>query len=1080
MKVNLANLSESVCEHAADLRVSIGHLSGTVRFHVLDMGFDVILGKDWLKVWNGQIRGRDDKVFIGDHINQSHTMLPLQPKRQDKPNLLINAFQMTKLLKKKSTTAFLAIVTDKSQSKSLSDLLQRTDEEFRDIIDEFSDVFPEELPPGLPPQRKIDHKIDVRPGSDIPHQRLYRMSDEELKVLRGELKKLLDLGYIRPSISPYGAPVLFAKKKDGGLRMCVDYRGLNSITIRNRYALPRIDEMLDRLFKAKYFTSLDLRSGYNQVRVNPGDAEKTAFRTRYGHYEFLVLSFGLTNAPATFMRLMNDLFHDFLDVFVIVYIDDILVFSETFEDHKEHLRLVLQRLRNEKLFAQPSKCSIGKLSTKFVGFQISRGKISCDESKIKAIKEWPKPRSIRDVQAFLGLANFYRKFIARFSEIAKPLTEIQQKTKQFEWTDVQQQAFKDLKSALEKEPVLGIPDPSRPFVVATDASDFAVGAVLSQDFGEGLQPVAFFSRMLKNAEVNYPVHEKEMLAIVLALKEWRCFLQSRPFKVFTDNKSLEFWKSQRELSRRQARWSEFLQTFDCDIEHVPGKFNAVADALSRRADYKGAAPKTSKPMINAMELKILNRFAARIKTSYADDAEFGSIYGKLVEMNDPTRVHFGFTLRDGFIYRQFRNREAICVPKVPVLRTQLLEQAHELAGHLGVKKTYDQLKDLFWGRMYRHVEEFVSKCHNCSENKHESHGPKGEHRPLSTPSRCFEEIEMDFMVDLPRTSKNNDQILVMTDRLSKYLVLEPVRSTMTAEDVAAIFFNSFYRRFGLPATIISDRDTKFVSKFWQDLQAKIGVSSCMSTSFHKQTVGQVERMNQTVSTMLRQLCGEATDWEAKLPTCEFNYNNSIHATTQQRPFEVVFGFPPKTPLSFPTSQSQPPDVSAQREVVQRAAEEAIATNAMREKARLDLTKRILEFKAGDEVMLSTKNINLPGKHRFKPRFVGPFTIVDKRDNDNYVLDLPFEYRRLHNVFHVSLLKTSRSDNNEGLKVRRPPRLAGTNNANIFEVEALLGQRGQKYLVKWKGYPRSAATWEPRANLFDCPEALASFHKACLH
>lgn len=1079
MRVNLANLSESVCEKAADLRVSIGHLSGVVRFHVLDMGFDMILGKDWLKIWNGRIRGRDDKVFIGGRCSKTHVMKPIRSVRQPIPQNMINAVQMKRLLKKKSTVRFLLMVTEKIQSKSCSDLLDRTDEEFRDIVKEFSDVFPETLPCGLPPQRKIDHKIDIKPGSDTPHQRLYRMSDEELKTLREKLKELLELGYIRPSISPYGAPVLFAKKKDGSLRMCVDYRGLNSITIRNRYALPRIDEMLDRLYKAKYFTSLDLRSGYNQVRVHPKDIEKTAFRTRYGHYEFLVLSFGLTNAPATFMRLMNDLFHDYLDIFVIVYIDDILIFSDTLEDHRKHLRLVLQRLRDEKLFAQASKCNVGKLSTKFVGYEVSQGRISCDQSKITAIKDWPIPRSIRDVQSFLGLANFYRKFIPRFSQIAKPLTEIQQKDKQFEWTTRQQEAFDKLKSALVRQPVLRLPDSSLPFVVATDASDFAIGAVLSQEFGEGLQPVAFFSRMLKSAEVNYPVHEKEMLAVVLALKEWRCFLQTAPFKVFTDNKSLEFWKSQRDLSRRQTRWSEFLQTFDCDIEHVPGKFNAVADALSRRADYQAAVPKKSKPMINVVELKIINSFADEIKSSYVDDEEFGVIYSKLIKMNDPSKLYFGFTLRDGFVYRQFRNREAICVPKVPALRSKLLEQGHELAGHFGVKRTYDQLKDLFWARMFRQVEQFVNKCHNCSENKHETHGLKGEHRPLPTPSRCFEEIEMDFIVGLPKTCSNKDQILVITDRLSKYIILEAVSSTMTAEDIATIFFSSFYRRFGLPATIISDRDSKFASEFWRELQEKIGVLSCMSTSFHKQTVGQVERANQTVSTMLRQLCNESSsDWETKLLTCEFNYNNSMHATTQQRPFEVVLGFPPKTSLSFPTQQSQPLDIQGNRKIAARAAEEAIAVSEMKEKARVDAKKRIVEFKVGEEVMLSTKNIKLPGKYRrFKPRFVGPFTVTEKLNNDNYKLDLPFEYRRLHNIFHVSLLKLSRSENAEGPKVRRPPRLADSNNANVFEVEAILDQRGKQFLVKWKGYPSSAATWEPKANLFDCPDVLAEFHRA---
>ena len=454
------------------------------------------------------------------------------------------------------------------------------------IVHEYRDVFPDDLPHHLPPRRDVDHRIELLPGSTPPSRSAYRLSSTEMDELKKQLQELTEQGFIQPSKSPYGAPVLFVKKKDGTMRMCIDYRALNKITIKNRYPLPRIDELLDRLHGARYFSKFDLRSGYYQVRIHPDDVNKTAFRTRYGHYEFLVMPFGLTNAPATFMHLMQSIFRPYLDSFVIVFLDDILVYSKTETDHAKHVRLVLDRLREHKLYAKLSKCEFFKQSIDFLGHVISHAGLDMEPTKVKAVQDWPAPKSVTELRSFLGLAGYYRKFVRHFSHICSPLTELLHKDTSWTWTQQHQTAFDNLKRAVSTAPTLALPDETLPFVIRTDASGFAVGGELLQNQGHGLQPIAYMSKKMLPAEKNYPVHEQELLAIIVALREWRHYIYGKEFKVITDHQSLRYLQTQPNLSQRQMRWVEFLQQFQpFPIEYQPGKGNVVADALSRRADH---------------------------------------------------------------------------------------------------------------------------------------------------------------------------------------------------------------------------------------------------------------------------------------------------------------------------------------------------------------------------------------------------------------------------------------------------------------------------------------------------------------
>ncbi|GKD34960.1 putative nucleotidyltransferase, ribonuclease H, partial [Tanacetum coccineum] len=413
------------------------------------------------------------------------------------------------------------------------------------IVSEFQDVFSEELP-GIPPIRDVEFNIELIPGAEPISKAPYRMAPIELKELKDQLQELLERGFIRPSVSPWGAPVLFVKKKDGSMRLCIDYRELNKITIRNRYPLPRIDDLFDQLQGAKHFSKIDLRSGYHQLRVKEQDISKTAFRTRYGHYEFLVMPFGLTNAPAVFMDLMNRVFHEFLDKFVIVFIDDILVFSKSKEEHEEHLRTVLQILRQEKLYAKFSKCEFWLSKVAFLGHIVSAEGITMDPAKVEAITKWPRPTSVTEVRSFLGLAGYYRRFVEGFSRLALPLTKLMRKGEKFVWNEEREKSFEELKQRLVSSPILTLPSGSGGFQIYSDASKKGLGCVLMQHG----KVIAYASRQLKPYEVNYPTHDLELAAIVFAKSKeeheehLRTVLQIlRQEKLYAKFSKCEFWLS---------------------------------------------------------------------------------------------------------------------------------------------------------------------------------------------------------------------------------------------------------------------------------------------------------------------------------------------------------------------------------------------------------------------------------------------------------------------------------------------------------------------------------------------------------
>ncbi|KAD3336672.1 hypothetical protein E3N88_32191 [Mikania micrantha] len=516
----------------------------------IDLGsFDIVVGMDWLSKHKAEIVCHERVIRVPLDNGE---ILVIHGERPGRSLHLISCMKARKYLKKQYV-AFLAHVIDKKgKEKQLHDI---------PVVKEFPEVFPEDLP-GVPPPRQVEFRIDLVPGAAPVAKSPYRLAPAEMQELSSQLQELLEKGFIRPSFSPWGAPVLFVKKKDGTFRMCIDYRELNKLTIKNRYPLPRIDDLFDQLKGATYFSKIDLRSGYHQLRIQEDDIPKTAFRTRYGHYEFLVMPFGLTNAPAVFMDLMNRVCKPYLDKFVIVFIDDILIYSQTKEDHEKHLKLILKLLATEKLYAKFSKCEFWLREVQFLGHVINEKGIHVDPSKIEAIKQWEAPRTPSEIRQFLGLAGYYRRFIENFSKIAQPLTMLTQKDRKFDWEEKQEKAFQLLKQKTKDK------------------------------------VIAYASRQLKVHEKNYTTHDLELGAVVFALKIWRHYLYGTKCVVYTDHKSLQHIFDQKELNMRQRRWVELLNDYDCDIRYHPGKANVVADALSRKERIKPtrAAPSYHDPI----------------------------------------------------------------------------------------------------------------------------------------------------------------------------------------------------------------------------------------------------------------------------------------------------------------------------------------------------------------------------------------------------------------------------------------------------------------------------------------------------
>ena len=1067
----------------------------------IEHDFDIILGQPWLCRFNPNIDWRNQSItFCKVPVNN---LVSIQVA-QFKENFKNNDYEEIYVMK---------ISTD--STKSLQPKIQ-------DLIHEYADIFPEALPNELPPKRIIEHEIELKEGAKPKKGQPFRLSKMEQEALDKYVEELIAKNWIAESDSDWLCNIFAVPKKDPktgkfpsrvewlksgnaeiALRWVNDYRHLNSQTVIPKIPLPYINDLFDDMNGCTMFSTIDLASGYHQMRMDDKSKKYTAFRTRNNIYHWNVAPMGLAGMPGTWTRYMHKVFPRKEFPFLVVYLDDLCIFSSSLEEHVKHLRLVFDRLRKEKLYTKPNKCVFGQAQIEFLGHIVSADGLQMDPRKLDAINQWPPPTNAKDVQRFLGLTGYYRKFIKNYATLLRPISDLVKKNNTWKWDNEQQLCFDHIKQILTSSPILQLPDYSREFHVTTDASDSCIGGVLSQlnDKGDDL-PICYYSKKLNNHEINWPTHEKELYAIKSALGKWRPYLYGQKFKVFTDNSACKWFLQHEKLSMKMTRWLDFFNLFQFTLHHRPGVTNVVADALSRppKDNFVAGEESNAKKQelsVSQVVVEIENnkQWSQLLKQCYMKDNELKQIYQEL--KNNKNVQHKDYVIKsDELIYLKTETNRVV-IPWTPSkinqnLKLSIYRHHHDslIAAHPGINKTFMSIRQWFyWFKMFEDISNYVNSCEACKRSKSATNKMKGKLINIPIPEYCWQQITWDLIIFLPN-SRDYDAILTIVDRLSKRVRYIPTTSNITSTGIARLLFDEVIRFFGIPEKIISDRDSKFTSEFFKELTRIMGIKLSFTTAHRAQADGQSERQNRTLEDSLRCLVSQHSDtWSDLLSTIEYAHISLPHTSTKISPFEFDTGRKPRNLFradnDYQVTIQSAGDLVKQKTAIIEQAVKALKEAQDRQKKYFDKKRGDASVQRGDFVFLSTDNLllhhlktnELNGDHlnkrKFLPKWIGPFEVIRRMSPsaNTYELKLPKTMSKINPIFNIEKLK---KDYESPAKFSgRPvfknlPIILDDDGSPMYVIQALLNKRRfgrrNQYLVQWAGLPNSENSWEYESNI----------------
>ena len=909
----------------------------------------------------------------------------------------------------------------------------------------------------------VGAQLRINTGSAPPTKLpLRRYSPEQERFICEETQKLLNGDVIEPSTSPWSAQVVLASKKDGTYRFCLDFRKLNLVTVKEHFPIPKIEDMIDALAGAKYFSTLDLISAYHAFEIHPTDREKTAFSTKQGHWQWKRVPFGLCNAAPFFVRQIASLLTGMTWIELLAFFDDVLVFSPTFEKHCSSLDRTLSLIEQAGLKVKPAKCHILPTSIPFVGHMLSSQGVSADPEKVSVVRTWPPPTNLSELRAFVGKVGYYRKFIPNFASVASPLFKLEEKGKKFVWSQECQKSFEKLKEALCEAPVLAFPNFDLPFILDTDASTTGIAAVLSQVQDGTERPIAYAAKSLNKSQRKWPTTKIEMLALKFGTETFYPYLINRKFTARLDHRSLVWLHNFKNPRPQEARWIEYLQQFDMEIEHRPGHLHCNADGLSRRP-WPGAVceqTENTEPednfvrVISATSTKVGTIGSEDTTTQYtikgwwsdnhlkekqAKDWHLSKVLCWLAKGEKPTRgkmqgadrqtwslwSQFGrFVLSNGLLYREWTKKKTgrvsrqLCIPYD--LRAEVLRELHDHCGHLSTQKTLEQVrKRFYWFDHARDIEIYCRSCHTCGSRNGPIPRPRAPMVSIKS-GYPLERIQIDILGPLPETDVGNKYVAVVVDTYTKWPEAYALEN-QEAETVAQVVVDNFICRFGCPVGVLSDQGRNFESKVFRGLCNMIESAKQRTTPYHPQCDGGAERLIRTITNIVAKLAEEHKQWDEYLPKVLMSLRASVHETTGFSPSMLMFGRELRLPLD--TLRGEPPFVqpadypayiARQREILRETAqiaEENRQKKLVHQKDVYDARCRdnISPYRVGDLVWLEEKAVPKGLCRKFHKPWTGPWKVVKVISDITYRIQREgaksaYQRQQMRVVVHFNRLK----------------------------------------------------------------------------